>query len=558
MPLRRRSLPRARASVGARVAARHRPGRPPASRRRRRRCRDPRAASAAPGCSGAARQRRHRAGAPARRARGELRLLHKPVPVDVLSTHNPRGSRSARRTERRWSRRSWSRSRRRASRAARRPPGCRAGSKRWSTTCRIDADATAATATGPGRAGPPHFDVVIVGSGYGGAIAASSCRAAARTAARRAVCVLERGSEYLRGIVPVPAGRSAGPRPLRDARRRAGARHGARGCSTCASDRTSTHRRQRRRRRLADQRRRDGEAAPRGVPRLTLAGGDPRRRALYGMARWPAASASARASVATAPSKHRRAASLGDRTPSRRSAHGRGDDRPNTGQRACSTDASAAAIARPAATTTPRTSLDLNLLRRASGAGAASSPARRCSARAARRKIGRLGRHRQPHRPSIFGTASAALRLRAQRVILAAGTFGSTEILMRSRSADAALLDAARARKFSGQRRHAWRPLRHAQPVMRSPTRERARGRADRTDDHRDDRPARGDRPSDVVIQDLAVPGPLRRAVRGIGRRRTDVLSSWSNPTARSRPDDGDLTDAAVDRRGDRRSLRSR
>lgn len=43
----------------------------------------------------------------------------------------------------------------------------------------------------------PHFDVVVIGSGYGGAVAA--CRFAE---AKRSVCLLERGNEYLPGEFP--------------------------------------------------------------------------------------------------------------------------------------------------------------------------------------------------------------------------------------------------------------------------------------------------------------------------------------------------------------------
>ena len=43
----------------------------------------------------------------------------------------------------------------------------------------------------------PCYDVVIVGSGYGGSIAASRCARAGQTA-----CVLERGDEWLPGEFP--------------------------------------------------------------------------------------------------------------------------------------------------------------------------------------------------------------------------------------------------------------------------------------------------------------------------------------------------------------------
>ena len=42
-----------------------------------------------------------------------------------------------------------------------------------------------------------HYDVVVVGSGYGGSIAASRCARAGQ-----AVCVLERGKEWVPGEFP--------------------------------------------------------------------------------------------------------------------------------------------------------------------------------------------------------------------------------------------------------------------------------------------------------------------------------------------------------------------
>lgn len=42
-----------------------------------------------------------------------------------------------------------------------------------------------------------HYDVVVVGSGYGGSIAASRCARAGQS-----VCVLERGKEWLPGDFP--------------------------------------------------------------------------------------------------------------------------------------------------------------------------------------------------------------------------------------------------------------------------------------------------------------------------------------------------------------------
>nr|XP_054753731.1 uncharacterized protein LOC129259467 [Lytechinus pictus] len=43
----------------------------------------------------------------------------------------------------------------------------------------------------------PHYDVIVIGSGYGGSIAASRCARAGKT-----VCVLERGKEWWPGDFP--------------------------------------------------------------------------------------------------------------------------------------------------------------------------------------------------------------------------------------------------------------------------------------------------------------------------------------------------------------------
>src|SRR5436190_31731 len=52
------------------------------------------------------------------------------------------------------------------------------------------------------HAGGVDFDVVIVGSGYGAAIAASQLAGLQQGGRAISVCVLERGSEYLRGMFP--------------------------------------------------------------------------------------------------------------------------------------------------------------------------------------------------------------------------------------------------------------------------------------------------------------------------------------------------------------------
>jgi cholesterol oxidase len=54
------------------------------------------------------------------------------------------------------------------------------------------------------KPGGLHFDVVIVGSGYGGAIAAAELAGCVdnESGEKISVCVLERGSEYLTGMFP--------------------------------------------------------------------------------------------------------------------------------------------------------------------------------------------------------------------------------------------------------------------------------------------------------------------------------------------------------------------
>src|SRR5687767_2324936 len=46
------------------------------------------------------------------------------------------------------------------------------------------------------------FDVLIVGSGYGGAVAAAELAGCTHNARPVSVCVLERGREYLPGMFP--------------------------------------------------------------------------------------------------------------------------------------------------------------------------------------------------------------------------------------------------------------------------------------------------------------------------------------------------------------------
>jgi hypothetical protein len=49
---------------------------------------------------------------------------------------------------------------------------------------------------------PAPYDVIIVGSGYGGAVAAARLSACSSDGRKLSVCVLERGREHLPGTFP--------------------------------------------------------------------------------------------------------------------------------------------------------------------------------------------------------------------------------------------------------------------------------------------------------------------------------------------------------------------
>jgi cholesterol oxidase len=144
--------------------------------------------------------------------------------------------------------------------------------------------------------------------------------------------------------------------------------------------------------------------------------------------------------------------------------------------------------------------------------------------------------------------------VRARRVILAAGTFGSTEILMRSEKLE---LSSHLGRNFSanGDMIAAVHDLRAAH----------TKGVADETVDPAEGVRAigptitgmidlrTGDPESDLVIQDLAVPGPLRRLFEE-SFTTTDVLNRLVANTSTDQPNSS-LDDAAVDSAAFSRSL---
>ena len=78
----------------------------------------------------------------------------------------------------------------------------------------------------------PHYDVVVVGSGYGGGVAASRLARAGKR-----VCVLERGREFVTGEFPSRFPDLRGEMQLTGKRMRMARRPGS---TTCASARTCT------------------------------------------------------------------------------------------------------------------------------------------------------------------------------------------------------------------------------------------------------------------------------------------------------------------------------
>lgn len=144
-------------------------------------------------------------------------------------------------------------------------------------------------------------------------------------------------------------------------------------------------------------------------------------------------------------------------------------------------------------------------------------------------------------------------RLRARRVILAAGTLGSTEILMRSRSLDLQF-STQLGRKFSANGdmisvAHDLVPKVNAVANERiAPDKRKIGPTITAMIDRRSD-----DAATSVVIQDLAVPGPLRRLFEE-AVTTSDVLNRLADGDCAThggpRPDD-----AAVNARATKRSL---
>ena len=370
------------------------------------------------------------------------------------------------------------------------------------------------------------------GSGYGGAIAASRLARAGRS-----VCLLERGRELRPGDFPVHPGRRRRPAPGAQGRPAPRPRH--RPVRPAGRRRPERPRRLRARRHVAHQRRRRAAARRLGLRRRPLArraagpGRRPRRAGAL-LRGGPSACSAPPPIPTTGPSPPswppcRRAANGVGATVQRPRINVTFTDGPNAAgveQRACTLCGDCVTGCNHGAKNTVADEL----------------PARR------RRPRGRgvlRGRGRAPSCPrgtaaagSSPSTSPADGRARfdapasfvfADVVVLAAGTLGSTEILLRSRDRGPGHLparlggaSAATATSWPSPTTSRTPTCGGSAPAGRTVT-ARERGRPVH---HRHDRPHRGRhaRPGSLLIEEGAIPGALRAAdagrVRGGGRRR--------------------------------------
>ena len=358
----------------------------------------------------------------------------------------------------------------------------------------------------------PDFDVVIVGSGYGASVAAAALAGSSGADGKALrVCVLERGREYLAGMFPSRLSDLAGH--TRFATARASQARGVRdGLFDLRLSEDATA--------LIANGLGGGSLINAGVMAMP-------HDSVFGEARWPqeiradCALRQPPTRLLSALGAHPTACGyrktgimdrLGDTTPSQRApitvaAQGG----PNSaavlldsciGCGDCATGCNHNA----------KNSLDTNLLRRAQAAGA------RIFTGATVLRLERGGALHQGwvlHLNHTDGQLrehqKRPFQLRACRVILAAGTLGSTEILMRSRS-DTLRFSSQLGRKFSANGdmivvAHDLTPKVNAvaDEDIR-PSRRRVGPTITTMIDLRT-----GDPATDVVIQDLSIPGPLRR-----------------------------------------------
>lgn len=398
------------------------------------------------------------------------------------------------------------------------------------------------------------FDVVIVGSGYGGSIAAAELAGCTdETGAPLRICVLERGKEYLAGMFPARQADAAGHMRFvtPDTKRQRGIHDGLYDMRW-SGDAVA----------LVASGLGGGSLINAGVMELPLAD-------VFREARWPAAIRhdkdlfarvgelrdwlGAKPIAAPAPKTEALCALAGGAKfdlPHVTVASTRGLNSAKVELDECRRCGDCAAGCNHNA----KDSLDLNLLR---------------LAREKKVEIytGATVLRLAPSKDGAPGWTLAVnhtdkqlrdrqldpIYVRARRVILAAGTFGSTEILMRSRSADFEV-SAQLGRKFSAN----GDMIAIGYGLNRAPA---ANTVADETVEpaKRDIGPTitgmidlrTGDAATDVVIQDLAVPGPLRRLFEE-STTTANVINSLADGdfdchcTNSPRPDDAAVEPEAI------------
>jgi choline dehydrogenase-like flavoprotein len=401
--------------------------------------------------------------------------------------------------------------------------------------------------------GLPEFDVVIVGSGYGGAVAAAELAARARpggvTPLR--VCVLERGQEYLQGMFPSTMSELAGhvrfatpnaPMP----RGRLGGLFDLRAGGDCNV--------------LVANGLGGGSLINAGALAVPHA-------SVWSEARWP----SALRGVGIADQLVKELISeLGGKP--WHEASGKGDAIEALGARAAKPaitvaahDGLNAAAVRLNACIgcgdcatgcnhNAKDSLDLNLLRRAQAAGAeifTGATVMRIERRGEGWAV--LATHTDDKLRRRKG--EPLFEIRARAVVLAAGTLGSTEILMRSRdaglavsaqlganfSANADLIAAAYALD---------RPVKGAADPARPPHERLVGPTITRMQDHRAGNPA-----TDFVVQDLGIPSALRRLFEEVVTTGNVLERLGEADPRRHRREAAGPDDAAVNPREIERSL---
>ena len=398
----------------------------------------------------------------------------------------------------------------------------------------------------------PHFDVVIVGSGYGGSVAAYEL-ARIEASSRPRVCVLERGSEYLRGSFPSRMADLAGHV------RFAGPDNAvARGTLEGLFDV-----------RLGP----DVNvllASGLGGGSLINAGVlEMPRPSVFREPRWPTAirddtTLRARARILRkllgahrVGGKIRKLAALRSLDRHRFRAV-RASVATSTGPNSANSELDACIRCGDCVTGcnhNAKDSLDLNLLRMARDAGTEIYTG--ASVLRIERDVGGIGwvvfvNHTERH---LRERQKEPFRLHAGRVILAAGTLGSSEILMRSRSATLSFSPQL-GKKFSANGDTIF--------VVKDSAR-RVNDVARETDapDRRNVGPTitgmldlrSGDPDTDVVVQDLSVPGPLRAIFEEV-TTTTDALNKLLIPDpSRHAPEKPFLDSAAIDEKQTERSL---